>query len=59
MTMLREILLFIMIETGESFHRQRYGHYPIICPTGERIQGTSLFQDVFQTYSRVLKVVNI
>ena len=46
MQMLREILLFILIKAGDSFHRQRYGHYPIICPTGERIQGPSHYSSL-------------
>ena len=33
---MREIIL--LLQSVFAFHRQQWGHFPIICPTGERIQ---------------------
>ena len=36
--MRREVLIFGLINSAFAFNRQQWGHFPIICPTGERIQ---------------------
>ena len=30
--------LILLLQSVFAFHRQQWGHFPVICPTGERIQ---------------------